>query len=545
MKIAGMTCDSCARGIAQRLVGEKGILQVDISYEQGSGVVLYDPTQIRADQIVAVVAQGGHYRVVNCEEEVVPQGKSEEIFDLIIIGGGSAAFAAAIHAEELGLRTLMVNDGLPIGGTCVNVGCVPSKFLVRAAESVWRATHSPFAGIHPRGVEVDFGALMQQGRELVAEMRQRKYLDVVRDFSGLTLVQGHAQFVDAHTIAVGHQHYRGHKLLIATGARPNVPDFEGLAHVNYHTSRTIFSLTQLPKTLTILGAGYVGLEMGQSFQRLGAHVRILAYTERVLRRLSPDISEELTRHLQAEGIELLPNFQPYKFESKDGLTRIHCRRPDGTNVVLEEPGTILVATGIRPNTDQLKLARIGVQLDSRGHIQVDSYLRTNLPHVYAAGDVATTPAYVYTAALEGKTAVHNAFSAEPQPINYEILPWVVFTDPQVAGVGIDERDAEVQGIPFEVRSLPLSEVPRSIAARDMRGFIKLIRHVETDRLLGARIVATEGGELVQQLSLAMRMGATVSELASGLCPYLTLSEGIKLAALTFGKDVRKLSCCAT
>ncbi|RMD73007.1 MAG: NAD(P)/FAD-dependent oxidoreductase, partial [Bacteroidetes bacterium] len=343
----------------------------------------------------------------------------------------------------------------------------------------------------------------------------------------------------------GQRRYRGLKILLATGARTNVPAIEGLEEIGYHTNRTLFELEELPQRMTVMGAGYIGLEIAQAFSRLGSRVRIIEFTDRVLRREQPDVSAAVQAQLEAEGIEVLPNFRAFLFEKKDGRTRIHCKCPDGSTTVLEEPGIVVVATGIRPNTEGLGAERVGLQLDARGHIVVDAHMRTNVPNVFAAGDVASTPAYVYTAAYEGKVAVENAFTSAGTTVDYSALPWVVFTDPQVAGAGMDEAQAEAAGMPWEVSKLPLTEVPRAIAANDTRGFIKLIRNPETDLLLGARIVAPEGGELVQMLSMAIRHRIPVSELATSLYPYLTLSEGIKLAAITFGKDVRKLSCCAS
>ena len=467
-------------------------------------------------------------------------------YDLIIIGGGSAAFSAAIKAEELGLSTLMVNSGLDFGGTCVNVGCVPSKTLVRAAETAYRASHSSFAGIKLKGAEIDFALVIKEKKQLVASLRQKKYLDVVEGFKHLRLMKGRAEFLDKETILVdGKEKYTASKFLIATGASTNIPEIEGLNTSGYLTNISLFDLEEKPESLTIMGAGYIGLEIAMAYNRLGVKVRIMEYTDRVLRSQTPDVSGELEEHLRREGIELLPNFRAVKFEKQAETTVIHCKCPDGTVRRLTEPGKVLVAAGIKPNTAKMGLAEIGLQLASAGHIKVNEEMETNLPGIYAAGDAADTLPYVYTAAYEGRIAVENAFSGAGIKRDYSALPWVVFTDPQVAGVGLDEAQAERSGIPYQVSKLPLSAVPRAMAANDTRGFIKLIRNPETDKLLGARIVAPEGGELIQLLSLAVKHGITVRELAENLYPYLSLGEGVKLAAIAFGKDVDKLSCCAS
>lgn len=466
-------------------------------------------------------------------------------YDLIIIGGGSAAFAAAIKAEELGVRTLMVNSGLELGGTCVNVGCLPSKTLVRAAEAAYHASHSNFPGIKPKSAEIDFARVIKDKKLFVTSLRQKKYLDVLKGFKHLTLLKGRSEFLDKRTILVdGKEKYSADRFLIATGASTNIPNIEGLNAAGCLTNISLFDLEEKPESLTIMGAGYIGLEIAMAYNRLGVKVRVMEYTDRVLRSQTPDVSEELAAQMRREGIELLPNYRAEKFDKQGGTTFIHCKLPDGSRARLAEPGKVLVATGIKPNTRQLGLEKIGVLLTGTGRIKVSAELETNLPGVYAAGDAADTPAYVYTAAYEGKIAVENAFSGAGIKYDYSALPWVVFTDPQVAGVGLDEAQAEKWGIPHEVSKLPLSAVPRALAANDQRGFIKLIRDPGTDKLLGARIVAPEGGELVQLLAMAIRHNIPVKELGGNLYPYLTLGEGIKLAALAFEKDVNKLSCCA-
>ncbi|MDO8367449.1 MAG: mercury(II) reductase [Saprospiraceae bacterium] len=543
LDITGMTCDHCAIGIEKMLEGKPGILSKKVDYSTGKGSFSYDQTATSPQEIADLINGSKNYRAqLPASNDAAKPGNR---FDLIIIGGGSAAFSAAIKAEELGLSTLMVNGGLPFGGTCVNVGCVPSKNLIRAAETVRHASHSNFAGIRPRGADVDFQKIIQDKKTLVATMQQKKYMDVVEGFEHLKLVEGWAKFEDEKTIVVnGKDRYTALKYLIATGATTNVPDIEGLNEVGYLTNVSLFDLEQQPESLTILGAGYIGLEIAMAYNRLGTKVRIIEFTDRVLRTQTPDISEALEKQMCSEGIEILPNFRALKFEKQGSQTIIHCKCPDGSATQIAEPGSIVVAAGTRPNTQHLGLENIGLRLTKNGHIEVNAKMETNLSHIYAVGDVTNTPAFVYTAAYEGKIAIENAFTGTERQADYTSLPWVVFTDPQIAGVGLDEAEAQAQGIPFEVSKITLDNVPRSIAANDTNGFIKLIRHSETDRLLGARIVAPEGGELVTALSYAIKFGIPVTALAESFHPYLTLSEGIKLAAIGFTKDVGALSCCA-
>lgn len=470
-----------------------------------------------------------------------------EHFDLIILGGGSAASAAAIRANELGLNTLIVNAGLPLGGTCVNVGCVPSKFLIRAAESIHHGSHSNFIGILPSKPSVNFKKIIQQKKQLVAEMQQKKYVDIIKTLGQVQVINGFAEFTDEKTILVnGKKHYTALKFIIATGATTHIPNIEGLKEAGYLTNTTLFDLEEKPESLTIMGAGYIGLEIAMAYNRLGVRVRILEFTDRVLRASqTPDISEEIEKHLKNEGIEFFPNYRIIKVETSGSQKIISGKDKEGKSFQFNENGYIVVATGTTPNTKNIGAEKIGLQLTKSNQIQVNECLATNISNIYAIGDVANTPPFVYTAAYEGKIAVENAFTGATTKTDYTAMPWVIFTDPQVAGVGIDEWEAKEKNIPFEISVLPLSEVPRSIVAMDTRGFIKLIRNSETDKFLGARIVAPEGGEIVMEVAMAIRFGITVADLSKMLHPYLTLSEAVKLAALSFTKDVKKMSCCAS
>jgi len=549
LEIEGMTCEGCATHIEKDMNATEGVLSSTVNHETGKGEFNFDADKMSKANVIDAINSVGDYSVVNNvdEEEVsAVNSKGQNQFDLIIIGGGSAAFSAAIKAEGLGLTTLMVNAGLDFGGTCVNVGCVPSKNLIRAAETVRLATHSNFKGIKPKGADIDFTQTIKDKKALVASLQQQKYMDVVSDFENLIMRTGWAELVDNKTILVdGKDTYTATNILMATGATTNIPNIEGLNEVGYLTNVTLFDLEEKPESLTIMGAGYIGLEIAMAYNRLGVKVRIIEFTDRPLRSQTKDITDVLVEQMKSEGIEILPNFRAFKFEKKGNDTIIHCNCPDGSTTQIVEKGHIVVATGTKPNTSKLGLENIGLKLTVSGHIIVNEKMETNISNIYAAGDVTITPAFVYTAATEGSTAVHNAFSSTKTSIDYSSLPWVVFTDPQIAGAGIDENEAEKKEIPFEVSKLDLIHVPRALAAQDTRGFIKLIRNTETDKLIGARVVAPEGGELIQQLSMAIKFGITVKDLAESFYPYLTLGESVKLAAITFGKDVSKLSCCAS
>ncbi|VAV85868.1 Mercuric ion reductase [hydrothermal vent metagenome] len=554
LQIEGMTCSGCSSHIEKDMNAKDGVLSSTVNHETGNGEFTFNKDKFDKSKLVEAVNSIGNYKVINgVEKETHNISNPEDTFsndknqfDLIVIGGGSAAFSAAIKAEGLGLTTLMVNAGLDFGGTCVNVGCVPSKNLIRAAETVYHASHSNFKGVTPKGADIDFAQIIKDKKTLVASLQQQKYMDVVSDFKNLTMLKDWAKFIDKNTIIVDRKDtYTATNILIATGATTNIPNIEGLYDVGYLTNVSLFDLEEKPESLTIMGAGYIGLEIAMAYNRLGVKVRIIEFTDRPLRSQTKDITDVLEAQMKGEGIEILPNFRAFKFEKEGNNTIIHCKCPDGSTTQLIEKGHILVATGTTPNTSKLGLENIDLKLTERGHILVNEKMETNISNIFAAGDVANTPAFVYTAATEGNTAVNNAFSLTKQSVDYASLPWVVFTDPQIAGAGMDEIEAEKAGIPFEVSKLDLTHVPRALAAQDTRGFIKLIRNTETDKLIGARVIAPEGGELIQQLSMAIKFGITVKDLAESFYPYLTLGEGIKLAAITFGKDVSKLSCCAS
>lgn len=546
LEITGMTCDHCATGIEKILSQNEGIKETHVSYQNGNCECSFDPSKTSKEKIIQTINDTKNYKAYLKDVAFSSPvgGGREGAFDLIIIGGGSAAFSAAIKAESLGLTTLMVNGGLDFGGTCVNVGCVPSKNLIRAGETAYHSTHSNFVGIKPKGVDIDFSQVIKDKKKLVATLQEKKYMDVVSDFENLKMVTGWAEFKDNKTIVVdGKTEYTALKFIIATGATTNIPTIEGLNEIGYLTNVSLFDLEQQHKSLIVLGGGYIALEIAQAYQRLGTKVTLLQRSKQVLSHLTADVSEELIKQMRLEGMEVHTSLNIQKISEENRSVQVTALQ-NGTKQIFEAE-KLVVATGTRPNTQKLGIQNIDLQLTKSGHITVNEKMETNLPNVYAVGDVTNTPAFVYTAAFEGKIAVENAFTGAENKADYSSLPWVVFTDPQVAGAGLDEAQAEQQNILFEVSKLELKDVPRAIAAQDTRGFIKLIRNKETDKLIGARIVAPEGGELIQQLSMAIKYGITVKDLAESFYPYLTLGEGIKLAAITFGKDVSKLSCCAS
>jgi len=460
--------------------------------------------------------------------------------DLIIIGGGSAAFAGALKGLDFGARIVMINEGL-IGGTCVNVGCVPSKTLIRAAEAHHRA-HHPFHGIQSRSEVSDFKAVIAQKDQLVESLRQKKYSDIIKDRSEVETISGRAAIKDAHTVIVGDREIRGEKILIATSSAPYLPPIPGLADVGMMTSTEAFALTTLPQKLIVLGGRYIALEIAQMFSRFGTEVTILQRSGRILPDESPELTDALTGYLREEGISIQTNVA-LKSARREGNEITLLTEIDGKEHRFSSPH-VVAATGRRANTKRMGLEAVGINTRANGALAVDERLETSVAGIYGAGDVIGAPQFVYTAAYEGALAVENALTDKAKDRDYRALPWVIFTDPQVAGVGMDEKQAQAAGIDAHAVTLSMDQVPRALAARDTRGLITLIRDRTNDQLVGGRILAPEGGELVMEISLAIKYGISASELAGTFHPYLTNSEAIKLAALTFTKNVDQLSCCA-
>ena len=539
LEISGMTCDHCAKTIEKKVSLVDGVVSKSVSYPEKQGEFQFDNEKISAKEIIASINSTGHYKVIS---EIKNTKDKSTQFDLIIIGGGSAAFSAAIKASELEKKVLMINDGLPIGGTCVNVGCVPSKTLIRTAEQFHNANHPNFSGIKPGDNKIDFKEVVRQKTELVEELKQHKYIDVLKDDSNVTILKSYGRFLDKNTIEANGKKYFAEKILIATGSTTFIPDLSGLKETGYLTNETLYELEELPEHLCVIGGRYIALENAQMFARLGSKVTILQRSNRILPDEMPDVTETLKDYLEEEGIEILTGTTIKSIVRKNGKDLINASVKDEPQTI--EGTHIFIAAGRKGNSKEFGLEELGIEIHKNSFIKTNEYLQTSIPNIYAAGDVTGEYLFVYSAAYEGSLAVQNMFGENQTKKDYSVFPWVIFTDPQVAGVGMDENQAYENKIDYEVSTIQLKDVPRSIAARNTKGFIKLIRNKEKDTLIGARILAPEGSELLMEISLAIKYGITVKELKQMFHPYLTLSEGVKLAAIGFEKDVNKLSCCA-
>jgi mercuric reductase len=451
-------------------------------------------------------------------------------FDLAVIGSGAAAMSAAIHARLRGASVVLVERGT-LGGTCVNVGCVPSKTLLAAAGTRHRALASPFTGVPTTAGGVDMAALVAQKDELVGRLRQTKYADIAAAYD-FPFRPGVASFANPDTLRVDGEPLLATAYVIATGAEPAVPDLPGLASIDFLTSTTAMELDDLPASLVVIGGGFVGLEQAQLFAHLGTRVSIVG---RLAPRAEPELASMLRRVFLDDGITVV-NDRAAAIE-QDGdqavVVTTQQRRLAGARV--------LVATGRSPRTAELNLAAAGVKTDERGFVVVDEEQRTGNPRVFAAGDVSGAPQYVYVAAMGGKVAAHNALGASERVDNTG-LPSVIFTHPQLASAGLTEAQALARGYRCACRLLDLADVPRALVNRDTRGGIKLVADADTGRVLGVHALADGAGEMMLAATYAIKAGFTVDQLADTWAPYLTMAEGLRITAGLFRNEL-PTSCC--
>lgn len=464
--------------------------------------------------------------------------------DLLIIGGGSAGFSAAITAAETGANIVIAGHGA-IGGTCVNVGCVPSKAMIRAMEAVYHSQKAErFDGIKGTVEIFDWKAIIAQKQSLVDELRKAKYEDVLLSYSNISYVdmQNKAYFTgNKMVVNIDDVLYHPKKIIIATGSSSVLPPINGIQSVPSLDSTSALELEILPKSLLVIGGGVIGVELGQMFARAGVRVTICCRS-RLLPEAEPEISEGLKTYLEVEGVTVCTGIGYQKIEPSTEGIKLTCDTNAVDRVITAEK--LLVAAGRKANTAALDVGKVGIKLLKNGGIETNEFMQSSNPDIYAAGDVTGLDMFVYMAAYGAKLAVKNTFEGNKYAYNNENMPAVVFTDPQMAMVGITESEARTKAYDVKTSVITLDHVPRYIAARDMRGLIKLVADRKTDRLLGAHILAPDGGEIIQTMVMALKAGMTTEELASTIFPYLTGVEGLKLAAQTFDKDVSKLSCCA-
>jgi len=558
LDVTGMTCDACAGHVRKALLSVPGVQGAEVSYPQRTARVKVAPA-VDLELLATAVRTAGYGMTPKAGAPVfvdtgevtrsttrVPDADSRagaggSLLRIAVVGSGGGAMAAALKAAELGATVTLIERGV-IGGTCVNVGCVPSKILIRAAHIAHLRRESPFdAGLSATPAIVNRPRLLAQQQGLVDDLRHGKYEGILAGIPAITVVHGEARFKDGHTLIVtltdgGERVVPFDRCLIATGATAAIPPVPGLKDTPYWTSTEALASDSIPSRLAVVGSSVVAVELAQAFARLGSRVTVLA-RHTLFFREDPAIGEAVTEAFRAEGITVLTGTQASTVLFKDHEFTLFTKH--GT-VPADQ---VLVATGRAPNTRGLHLDAIGVALDAGGAIVVDDHMRTSAPDIYAGGDCTNQPQFVYVAASAGTRAAINMTGGDAA-LDLTTMPAVVFTDPQVATVGLSEAEAHQLNIETDSRTLPLDAVPRALVNFETRGFIKLVAEAGTGRLLGVQAVAPEAGELIQAAALAIRARMTVHDLADQLFPYLTMAEGLKLAAQTFTKDVSQLSCCA-
>ncbi len=455
----------------------------------------------------------------------IPEGR----YNLVVIGAGSAGLISAAIAAGLGARVALVERHL-MGGDCLNVGCVPSKSLIRSARAIAQARHAGAFGL--RGCdfpEADFGAVMERLRQIRARISREDSARRYRDELGVDVFLGEARFAGPDAVEVDGAKLRFAKAVIATGARAAIPAIEGLEEAGYLTNETVFELTARPERLGVIGGGPIGAELAQAFVRLGCAVTLIGHAPQLLPKEDADAAGLVRDQFAREGIATLLGCEPTRVESIDAAKRIHVVTADGERKAVDVDA-ILVAAGRAPNVEGLRLEAAGVAFDPRRGVHVNDYLQTRNPNVYAAGDIAMAWKFTHAADAAAKIAVRNALFLRTAKLSSLVMPWCTYTDPEVAHVGLHEREAAASGVELATFAAPMSEVNRAVIDGEDAGFVKIHVAKGSDRILGATIVASHAGEMIGEVTLAMANKLGLGTILSTIHPYPTQAEALKRAA---------------
>ncbi len=436
-------------------------------------------------------------------------------FDLIIIGGGAGAFAAAIRANELKAKTAIINAGLPIGGTCVNVGCIPSKTLLWAGEVLNLARHHNIPGIELEVKRLDFQKVVQDELSLVEKLRREKYEKVLKNLEHVTAIEGEAKFVSQNEVEVNDEKLTAEKFIIAVGSTANVPPITGIREVGFLTHIEALRLKKLPKSLVVIGAGPLGLEFSQMFARFGTKVTILQRSPSIFPPAEKELTKRLAEVLTNEGIAIKTNVE-IKNAKKEGNKKQITFEIDGKEKSIQAE-EILLAAGKTPNTQRLGLEKVGVEFDKRQAVIVNQYLQTSNKNIFAVGDVTNAPLRLETTAgHEGTLAAENALKNTTLSVDYNSVPYTIFTDPQLASVGLTEEQQIKQIGVCACRTVHFSSVPKAIITRRTKGLIKMAIHPETKQILGVHILGPNAGDIIAQAMILVKNKNTIDDVIQTL-----------------------------
>jgi pyruvate/2-oxoglutarate dehydrogenase complex dihydrolipoamide dehydrogenase (E3) component len=455
------------------------------------------------------------------------------LYDLVVIGAGTAGLVVAAGAAGLGLglKVALIERSL-MGGDCLNVGCVPSKCMIRSSRAAADIRDAMSFGVRPPGqVEVDFAAVMRRMRKIRAGISHHDSAERFRKL-GIDVFLGNAEFVNEGAIAVNGAQLRFKKAVIATGARAVRPKVPGLEEAGYLTNETVFSLTERPNRLAVIGGGPIGCELAQAFHRLGSQVTLLHKNSHLLDREDADAAEIVQQQFLQEKIELVLGCRLEQVEQTSAGKVIQYSQNGVVNKVMVDE--ILVGAGRAPNVEGLNLEAVGVKYDPRKGVQVNDYLQTTNPRIYAAGDICMDWKFTHAADAAARIVIKNTlfspFGLGRSKLSSLIMPWVTYTDPEIAHVGLYEQEAQSKGFDINTIKIPFSSVDRALADGETEGFVKIMHKRGSDQILGATIVARHAGEMISEITLAIATKQGLSALSGVIHPYPTQAEGIKKAA---------------
>jgi pyruvate/2-oxoglutarate dehydrogenase complex dihydrolipoamide dehydrogenase (E3) component len=442
-------------------------------------------------------------------------------YDAIVIGSGQGGNPLAQGLADQGWSVALLEQE-HLGGTCINTGCTPTKTMVASAQVAHYCRQAARWGVQTAEVRVDLPAIVARKNKVVESFRsgQQSRVDARKS---LHLHRGHARFTGPHQISIGNDSLESERIFIDVGARPDLPRLPGLETVGYLTNASVMELTEVPEHLLVLGGGYIGLEFSQMFRRFGSRVTVVQRSGQILPREDADVAVELQKALEAEGVRFLLNARASRVEEKGGRITLALEGSDGPATLLGSH--LLVATGRKPNTGELGLDKAGVQTDQAGFIKVNGRLETNVPGVWALGDVKGGPAFTHISYNDFQIIYGNLIEGKNLSIDNRIVPYSVFTDPQLGGVGLTEREARKKGYKLKIGKMPMSYVARAIERDETAGLMKIVVDASNDRILGASILAAEGGELVQILGTVMLAGLSYTLLKGAVYIHPTLAEG--------------------
>ncbi len=444
-------------------------------------------------------------------------------YNMVVIGAGTAGLVVAAGVAGLGGKVALVERYL-LGGDCLNYGCVPSKSLIAASRAAAEVRRADRYGIAPAAGEVDFPAVMERVRRIRSEISEHDAAERFRDM-GVDVFLGDATFTGPDTLEVAAQTLRFARACVATGARALRPDMEGLADAGFHTNETIFSLTELPPRLAVLGSGPIGCELGQAFARLGSEVTIIEKGPQFLGKEDRDAAEIVGRSFERDGIRCMLNAEVFKVTRNSEGKCVHVRTPDGEQTVTADE--ILVGFGRVPNVDGLGLDAAGVEYDTRHGVKVDDRLQSTNKRIYAAGDACLKHKFTHTADATARIVTQNALFWGRKKLSALNIPWCTYTDPEIAHVGLYEQQAKDRGTEVDTFTRPFGDNDRARTEGRSEGFVRVHVKKGSDRILGATLVGPHAGDLVSEISVAMAGKVGLGALANVIHPYPTMAEAIK------------------